>query len=148
MALSVRRFRSSRSGMSAPPGVHISFGTGTMAGSGGGGGGGSTDDSDRYLRIRITDRGIGLEDEEGAIGFAWSSSRKRWDRLQEQQSYAAARQSLGSLGVGLPLSRLMMRVFGGDLDVSNTKCVGEGGIGGGCTATLTISYDDTHVAEN
>jgi pyruvate dehydrogenase kinase 2/3/4 len=146
MASSVRRFRSARSGMSAPPGVHISFGTVTMAD--GGGGGGSTDDSDRYLRIQITDRGIGLEDEEEAFGFARSSSRKRWDRLQEQQSYAAVRQPLGSLGVGLPLSRLMLRVFGGDLDLSNNNCIGEGGIGGGCTATLTISYDDTHVAEN
>ena len=112
------------------------------------GDGRSTDGSDRYLRIRITDRGIGLEDREQAFGFARSSSPKRWDRLQEQQSYAAVRQPLGSLGVGLPLSRLMMRVFGGDLELSNNDGEGEGGIGDGCTATLTISYDDTHIAEN
>ncbi len=93
-----------------------------------------------------------MEDKEQAFGFARSSSPKRWDRLEEQQSYAAVRQPLGSLGVGLPLSRLMMRAFGGDLDISNNNDIGEegegGGIGGGCTATLTISYDDTHIAEN
>jgi pyruvate dehydrogenase kinase 2/3/4 len=132
---------------SMPPDVDISFGTEMMTMSDGR----STDNSSsRYLKIRVTDRGIGLEDKEQAFGFARSSSRKRWDRLEEQQSYAAVRQPLGSLGVGLPLSRLMLRVFGGDLDISNNINGedGECGIGGGCTATLTISYDDTHIAEN
>ena len=139
---------------STPPAVDISFGIMETTTTTGDDGKSSTDNSSssRYLKIRITDRGIGLEDKEQAFGFARSSSRKRWDRLEEQQSYAAVRQPLGSLGVGLPLSRLMMRAFGGDLDISNNNDNGEevegGGIGGGCTATLTISYDDTHIAEN
>jgi pyruvate dehydrogenase kinase 2/3/4 len=137
---------------STPPAVDISFGIMETKTTTGDDGRSSTDNSSssRYLKIRITDRGIGLEDKEQAFGFARSSSRKRWDRLEEQQSYAAVRQPLGSLGVGLPLSRLMMRAFGGDLDISNNDIgeEGEGGIGGGCTATLTISYDDTHIAKN
>ncbi len=90
------------------------------------------------------DAGTGIEDIGRAFGFARSSSPVRWDRLHEQQSYAAVRQPLGSLGVGLTLSRLMLRVFGGDLDVSNN----DGIVGNGCTATLFINYDDTHVADN
>ncbi|KAL3777602.1 hypothetical protein ACHAW5_007492 [Stephanodiscus triporus] len=118
---------------SIPPGVHISFGTKIIC-------------SSKFLRIRIKDQDIGLTNKELAFGFAQSSSQKRWDRLQEQQSYAAVRQPLGSLGVGLPLSRLMLRVFGGNLDVSNND--GEGDASSGCTATLMISYDDSHIAEN
>ena len=54
--------------------------------------------------------------------------------------YTVVRQPLRSLGAGLPLSRLTLRVFGGDLDISNNNNGGEGdgGIGGGNKATLTI----------
>ena len=77
MASTVRGYyRSTRSGGSTPPpGVHISFGAETTTG-GRSTDGRSTDGSDRYLRIRITDRGIGLEDSEQAFGFARSSSPK------------------------------------------------------------------------
>jgi len=97
------------------------------------------------LAIRVIDNGTGLNNEksEKAFRFADSTSQKRWNRLEEQQSYAAVRQPLGSLGVGLPLSRLMMRVFGGDLGLTNN-----GDSGQGCTATLKVSYDDKFQAEN
>lgn len=97
------------------------------------------------LAIRVIDNGTGLNKEksEKAFRFADSTSQKRWNRLEEQQSYAAVRQPLGSLGVGLPLSRLMMRVFGGDLRLTNN-----GNSGQGCTATLKVSYDDKFRAEN
>ena len=98
------------------------------------------------LKIQIIDQGTGLKDKAKAFGFAQSSSQKRWERLQEQQSYAAVRQPLGSLGVGLPLSALMMRVFGGDLSLSNHERGND--FGSGCTATLLINYDDTYTAEN
>jgi len=101
----------------------------------------------KFLRIQIKDQGTGLKNREQAFGFAQSSTQKRWNRLEEQQSYAAVRQPLGSLGVGLPLSRLMMRVFGGDLDVANHDKEGDG-IDSGCTATLLINYDDTYKAKN
>lgn len=98
----------------------------------------------KYLTIEIIDRGLGIQNINQAFGFAQTSSPKRWDRLDEQQSYAAVRQPLGSLGVGLPLSRLMLRIFGGDLIVTNNH----DNKGGGCTALLRISYDDTHIAKN
>lgn len=101
--------------------------------------------SQGWLKIRIMDQGIGIKNKEEAFHFAQSSSQKRWDRLDEQQSYAAVRQPLGSLGVGLTISRLMMRVFGGDLHVSNEK---QSGIDSGCTATLIINCDDTCIAKN
>ncbi len=99
----------------------------------------------KNLTIRVIDKGTGLNKEksEKAFRFADSTSRKRWNRLEEQQSYAAVRQPLGSLGVGLPLSRMMMRVFGGDLGLINNIDSGQG-----CTATLKISYDDMFQAEN
>jgi hypothetical protein len=81
---------------------------------------------------------MGIEDEGRAFGFARSSSQVRWDRLHDQQLYAAVRQPLGSLGVGLTLSRLMMRAFGGDLSLSNNGGI----VGNGCTAMLLIYYDE------
>jgi len=110
-------------------------------------GGDGTDSNPKdLLNIRIMDQGIGLKDEKRAFGFAQTASRERWDRLEEQQSYAAVRQPLGSLGVGLPLSKLMMRVFGGDLVLSNRERRGD--MDSGCTATLKINYDDTYQAKN
>lgn len=113
----------------------------------------------RYLVIKVIDQGIGVRDIDAAFGFARSSSRKRWDRLKEQQSYAAVRQPLGSLGVGLTLSRLMLRAFGGDLTLSNNRQhqhqhsnneagVMSGILGSGCTATLMINCDDSFMAKN
>jgi len=99
-----------------------------------------------YLSMQIIDQGNGLRNKEQAFGFARSSSQMRWDRLQEQQSYAAVRQPLGSLGVGLTLSRLMLRVFGGDLDLSNHGKGSE--IDSGCTARLRINYDGTYKSQN
>mmetsp|Transcript_17694 Transcript_17694/g.38227 ORF Transcript_17694/g.38227 Transcript_17694/m.38227 type:complete len:435 (-) Transcript_17694:2258-3562(-) len=135
MTSNVQKFMQ-QSSDSLPPSVYISVGK-EMAG-------GSSNQG--CLRIRIMDQGIGLKNKEEAFGFAQSSSHERWDRLQEQQSYAAVRQPLGSLGVGLPLSRLMLRAFGGDLDLSNHEK--GSGVDSGCTATLTVNCDDTYMAEN
>jgi len=101
-----------------------------------------------FLRIQIIDQGTGVADKDKgrAYGFAQTKSQKRWDRLQEQQSYAAVRQPLSSLGVGLPLSRLMMRVFGGDIYLTNHGK--RTGIDSGCTATLQINYDEIYKANN
>jgi hypothetical protein len=56
------------------------------------------------------------------------------------------------LGVGLPLSRLMMRVFGGDVELANrdggVTSHGDSKLDSGCTAALKISYDDNFVATN
>ena len=98
------------------------------------------------LRIQVKDQGNGLTDEAEAFGFARSSSQERWSRINEQRSYAAVRQPLGSLGVGLPLSRLMMRIFGGDLTLSNHER--NASMESGCTATLELCCDDSFRAQD
>ena len=96
-----------------------------------------------HLSIQVIDEGAGLDEQQRrkAFHFASSSSNKRWDRLQAQQSYAAVRDPLGSLGVGLTISRLMLRVFGGDLELTQNN-------DHGCIATMKILYDDTFESHN
>ncbi|EJK75120.1 hypothetical protein THAOC_03169 [Thalassiosira oceanica] len=98
------------------------------------------------LRIQVKDQGNGLSDEGEAFGFAKSSAQDRWSRISEQRSYAAVRQPLGSLGVGLPLSRIMMQAFGGDLTLSNHEK--SASMESGCTATLEICRDDSFISQN
>ena len=71
----------------------------------------------KYLVCEVMDQGLGLSENgiNRAFEFAESSSQQRWDRIDEQQSYAMVRAPIGSLGVGLPLSRMMMQMFGGDI---------------------------------
>eukprot|EP00984_Skeletonema_dohrnii_P012953 scaffold5311_cov124-Skeletonema_dohrnii-CCMP3373.AAC.5 len=97
-----------------------------------------------FMSIRVVDNGIGLNADRSdkAFRFAASSTQKRWDRIDEQQSYAAVRQPLGSLGVGLSLSNLMMKCFGGSVSLSNNQSKS------GCTATLRVNYNDDYKALN
>ena len=89
--------------------------------------------------IQVIDQGIGLNDHSRgkAFTFAETSHARRWDRLLEQQSYAPVREPLASLGVGLPFSRALMQIFGGDVTLT------ENSNAPGCTATLLISNDPT-----
>ena len=99
-------------------------------------------DGTKMISIAVMDQGVGLSDNgtKRAFRFAESSSLKRWDRIEEQTSYAMVRQPLGSLGVGLPLSRMMMGMFGGNMLLSNRD---EGdGLASGCTAVIKIPKDD------
>jgi pyruvate dehydrogenase kinase 2/3/4 len=104
------------------------------------------------ILIDIRDRGVGLRESSplsvsrmfilGAARLSDDGNRRRWDRLDVQQSYAAVRSPLHGLGVGLPVSRLMMRHFGGDLTLHSTqndpdKLQG----GGGCLARIHIPID-------
>ena len=41
----------------------------------------------------------------------------RYDRLEAQQSYAMVESPLSGNGVGLPISRLYARHFGGELEI-------------------------------
>jgi len=97
-----------------------------------------------FMSIRVVDNGIGLNADRSdkAFQFAASSTQKRWDRIDEQQSYAAVRQPLGSLGVGLSLSNLMMKCFGGSVSLHNNQSET------GCTATLRVNYNDDYKALN
>jgi hypothetical protein len=95
------------------------------------------------------DQGLGLDHAgiQRAFQFAESSSQQRWDRLDEQQSYGMVRAPIGSLGVGLPLSRMMMQMFGGDVRLERREegerlsVSGNGGVyvaEGGCSASLFL----------
>ena len=99
-------------------------------------------DGTKFVSIIVMDQGVGLSDDgmKRTFRFAESSSLKRWDRIEEQTSYAMVRQPLGSLGVGLPLSRMMMGLFGGDVLISN-RAEGDG-LSSGCTAIIKIPKDD------
>jgi len=94
------------------------------------------------VMIHIHDQGPGVSNIPRAFAFACSGDPKRWDRLEEQQSYAMVRSPLSSLGVGLPLSRSMMRHFGGDLILNNRKEVGKL-LDTGATASIILPKDDT-----
>jgi len=102
------------------------------------------------LLCEIMDQGVGLNDEglKNAFRFADSSSEERWDRIDEQQSYAMVRAPIASLGVGLSLSQMMMQMFGGEVHLKSrresellqtTKSVQ---LDSGCSATLHLPLCD------
>jgi pyruvate dehydrogenase kinase 2/3/4 len=100
------------------------------------------DESDAAIAIHIHDQGPGVSNIARALSFAMSGDSKRWDRLEEQQSYAMVRSPLSSLGVGLPLARGMMRHFGGDLTLINRDLPTEK-LDTGATATIILPKNDT-----
>jgi pyruvate dehydrogenase kinase 2/3/4 len=89
-----------------------------------------------FVSILVRDGGTGLADPSRAFTFASSSADQRWDRLDVQQSYAAVRSPLQSLGVGVPCSLWLLQHFGGKLKLANNR-------GQGCTATLSLPRNDT-----
>jgi len=99
------------------------------------------DDEKNRMVLEIVDRGTGIPGGDAAIEDAFllghSSVGQKWDRLHEQQSYAAVRSPLCSLGVGLPASRYMMEHFGGALTLRNNS------EHPGCTARIELPTDDT-----
>ena len=103
-----------------------------------------------YYYCLIIDSGVGLT-EKGRLQvfhFAETSSLRRWDCMEQQQSYASPQTvPLGGLGVGLPLSSMMMQMFGGDLlmgdksGVSKWDACGSDESTTGCIATIRILKD-------
>jgi pyruvate dehydrogenase kinase 2/3/4 len=122
MHASVQRSRRGRdSSSSDPPPMYLEF---------------SHDAEKNLVSIDIIDQGIGCakdDDTEVFFGLGHSASGKRWDRLEEQQSYADVRSPMSSLGVGLPVSRMMMRHFGGDVQLVCTN--------DGCRARISVPLD-------
>ena len=90
-----------------------------------------------FMSLCVIDQGAGVSDVEEAFRFASSSAGKRWERLDEQQSYAMVRSPLQSLGVGLHLSRMLLQHFHGNVTLSNNS-----GDIGGCTAAIHLNKDD------
>jgi pyruvate dehydrogenase kinase 2/3/4 len=113
-------------------------------------------DTESSFVLEVVDRGIGFpkEYEQDAIYKAFllghSNSGKKWDRLDEQQSYAAVRSPLSSLGVGLHSSRCMIEHFGGSLTIcnnidddstNNNESIEGLEQGVGCTARIQLPKD-------
>jgi len=105
----------------------------------------------KFIVCNIIDQGTGLDANmmSKAFCFAESSFSKRWDRIEEQQSYAMVRAPLGSLGVGLTLSQMMLQHLGGDACLVNRKHGKillsnnrEMKIDSGCTAQLILCRDE------
>jgi pyruvate dehydrogenase kinase 2/3/4 len=112
-------------------------------------------ETDASFILEIVDQGTGFakDNEQETFNQAFmlghSSSGKKWDRLDEQQSYAAVRSPLSSLGVGLHSSRCMIEHFGGSLtlrnntDATESKDISKQRIeyGVGCTARIELPKD-------
>jgi pyruvate dehydrogenase kinase 2/3/4 len=109
-------------GVRLPPSIHLQM-----------------DECEEFVSLSVLDQGVGLANPRAAFDFASSSVDSRWDRLEEQQSYAMVRSPLQSLGVGLPLSRMLLQHFGGDLKVYNRE---KNELNSGCTATLLLSKNE------
>lgn len=102
------------------------------------------DETDDFVLLSVLDQGTGVKNLDEAFQFASSSAESRWDRLDEQQSYAMVRSPLQSLGVGLPLSRMLLQHFGGNLALTNRESAAAAdGLHSGCTATIYLSTDDS-----
>jgi pyruvate dehydrogenase kinase 2/3/4 len=104
-------------------------------------------DEAKTLVCEILDQGIGIDEKglERAFLFADSSAQHRWDRIDEQQSYAMVRQPITSLGVGLSLSQMMAQISGGSLKLEYRKQEIEllnAKISTGCTSSLELSMRD------
>ena len=101
------------------------------------------DEINDFVLLSVLDQGTGVKNVDKAFQFASSSVESRWDRLKEQQSYATVRSPLQSLGVGLPLSRMLLQHFGGDLVLSNRESnADKDGLHSGCTATIYLSTNE------
>lgn len=99
-------------------------------------------EDERSIRIEVADRGAGLacaDSAEDCFRFLRSASRRPSEMVDEQVSYQPMSSPLKGLGVGLSLSRLYMRQFGGDVTLSSE------GLGKGATACILINKDSSVV---
>jgi pyruvate dehydrogenase kinase 2/3/4 len=96
------------------------------------------EESNDFTSLCVIDQGAGVSDVEEAFRFASSSAGKSWDRSEEQRSYAMVRSPLQSLGVGLPLSRMLLHHFHGNVTLANIS-----GYISGCTAAIHLNKDAT-----
>lgn len=79
--------------------------------------------------------------------FEFANRNDKWDRMDEQQTYAMVRSPIRGLGVGLALSRLHLRLFGGDLILEDRPAADDSTLEGhgsmqlqsGVTATLLLA---------
>eukprot|EP00934_Nitzschia_sp_Nitz4_P006152 Nitzschia sp. Nitz4//scaffold311_size21207//6327//8000//NITZ4_008620-RA/size21207-processed-gene-0.53-mRNA-1//1//CDS//3329547380//6142//frame0 len=84
-----------------------------------GGGLSWTGDSNGSTPVVASDQGTTTGDLTKKKLFEFANCTHKWDRIQDQQTYAAARSPVRGLGVGLALSRLHMERFGGTLEIED-----------------------------
>ena len=71
---------------------------------------------DADVEVAIVDAGGGMARDAAAAALRLRAGA-RYDRLEAQQSYAMVESPLSGNGVGLPISRLYARHFGGELEI-------------------------------
>ena len=99
----------------------------------------SKDVTKNQIICSIIDKGLGINTKSKSIkSYFEFACTKHWDRLQDQQSYAAVRAPLQGLGVGLNQSQMMMQMFGGDVLLTSNDI---NTMDSGCTATLILPLD-------
>ncbi|GMI55954.1 hypothetical protein ScalyP_jg1185 [Parmales sp. scaly parma] len=88
------------------------------------------------LVLSVCDSGGGLPSPPEEL-FRFGQSKTKYDRIEEQTSYAAARDPLQGVGVGLALSKIMLESQGlGSLKLFNRVPPDHG-----CVATINLKND-------
>lgn len=84
-------------------------------------------ETDAHVTIQIMDQGGGLSQSNTSVDnvFEFAQCSEKWDRLDDQQTYAMVRSPMRGLGVGLAMSRLQMRQFGGDVVLQHRSSAGD-----------------------
>ena len=113
-------------------------------------------ETEQFLVVKVLDQGGGLDGprrhtskaQPDSFCFEFANRRDKWDRLDDQQSYAMVSSPIRGLGVGLALSRLHLRQFGGDLTLTDhrpaderTNLPNNQELKRGVTATLLLAKD-------
>jgi hypothetical protein len=105
-------------------------------------------ETSREVVVQILDQGGGLlldeSNNKNTDLFAFASCVQKWDRLQDQQTYAMVRSPLRGLGVGLSLSQIMMQQFGGQLQLQerdHPPTTTTESLESGMTATIVLPKD-------
>lgn len=97
-----------------------------------------------HIQIQLHDQGGGLLFNGRNISqedlFEFATRGSKWDRMDDQQTYAMVRSPIRGLGVGLALSRLHLLQFGGDLTVQDRPARNE--LEHGVTVTLLLNKND------
>jgi hypothetical protein len=109
-------------------------------------------ETETHVQIQLQDQGGGLLPHHGTTNgnhehlFEFAKRHDKWDRMDDQQTYAMVSSPIRGLGVGLAQSQLHLRVFGGDLIVKDRPTIDQ--LEHGVTVTLLLSKNiDTLEAE-
>lgn len=90
--------------------------------------------------IDIHDQGGGIMPSKKQRLFEFAQHTRKWDRMDDQQTYAMTRSPLQGLGVGLSMSKIQIEMFGGQLTVEDR---GLSDLQPGVTATIVLPKDST-----